>query len=178
MDKLNILIRGKPRSGKSTLIQKLVKLLQEKGEIIGGIYTPEIKEKGRVGFEIIDIMTGDRGILAHINQKDGPKVSRYRVNLLDLGEIGVGGIKSALEKGADYIIIDEIGKMELVSKEFQAVVWEALNLQKVFGTIGQISHPFVTKIYERDDLQVITLSIQNRDQIFEQLSSSIIEKNK
>ena len=170
----NILIRGKPRSGKSTLIQKLVELLKQRGKTIGGIITPEIREAGRrVGFEIIDVMVNDRGILSHINQREGPRISRYRVNLKDLNNIGVGGIKKALEKNVDLIIIDEIGKMELFSKDFQEIIWEALNQQKVLGTIGQISHPFVTKIYERDDLQVITLSIQNRDQIFEQLSSSI-----
>ncbi len=147
--------------------------------IIGGISTPELREGGkRVGFEIVDMMSGERGILAHINQKEGPRISKYRVNLEDLINMGVLGIRGALERKADYIIIDEIGKMELVSKEFQTIVWEALNQQKVLGTIGQISHPFVSKIYERDDLQVIALSIQNRDQIFEQLSSSIIEKNK
>ena len=167
--KLNILIRGKPNVGKSTLIQKLVQLLKQKGKTIGGIITPEIRESNRLGFEIVDMMTGERGILSHINQKEGPRISRYRVNLNDLNNIGVRGIKRALEKKADLIIIDEIGKMELFSKEFQAVVWEALNLQKVLGTIGQISHPFVTKIYQREDLKVITLTSQNRDVMFEEL---------
>ncbi|NVM52567.1 MAG: NTPase [Candidatus Helarchaeota archaeon] len=176
--KLNILIRGKPQSGKSTLIQKLVELLRQMGKTIGGISTPELREgRSRVGFEIVDMMTGERGILSHIDQKEGPRISRYRVNLKDLNDIGVRGIKQALEKNADLIIIDEIGKMELFSKEFQAVIWEALNLQKVLGTIGQISHAFITKIYQREDLKVINLTSQNRDAVFEELSANLQNGN-
>ena len=170
---INILIRGKPRSGKSTLIQKLVKLLKQQGKKIGGIITPEIREKQRLGFEIIDMMTGERGILAHVNQEEGPKISRYRVNLHDLVDIGVKAIRKAIEGNADFIIIDEIGKMELFSEEFKAVVWEALDLQKVLGTIGQISHPFVSKIYGRGDLKVFSLGPQNRDAVFKELKDLI-----
>jgi len=166
---MNILIRGKPGCGKSTLIQKMINLMQQKGMQIGGISTPELREGQRLGFEIVDMMTDERGILAHKNQLDGPRVSQYRVNLNDLENIGVKGIKKALEKNVDFIVIDEIGKMELVSSAFQEVVWEALELQKVLGTIGQISHPFVTKVYNREDLKVYTLTPQNRELIFAEL---------
>jgi nucleoside-triphosphatase len=143
--------------------------MQQKGMQIGGISTPELREGQRLGFEIVDMMTDERGILAHKNQLDGPRVSQYRVNLNDLENIGVKGIKKALEKNVDFIVIDEIGKMELVSSAFQEVVWEALELQKVLGTIGQISHPFVTKVYNREDLKVYTLTPQNRELIFAEL---------
>jgi nucleoside-triphosphatase len=172
---INILIRGKPRSGKSTLIQKLVDLFKQKGENVGGISTPEIRERSRLGFEIVDMMTGERGILAHINQKEGPKVASYRVKLEDLNRIGVQGIKRSIEKNVAVIIIDEIGKMELVSKEFQEMVWEALNSQKVIGTIGQITHPFVTKVYQRNDVKVFDITIQNRELIFNNLKTLFFE---
>jgi len=166
---MNILIQGKPGCGKSTLIQKMIKLMQQKGKQIGGINTPELREGQRLGFEIVDMITGDRGILAHKSQPEGPRVSQYKVNLRDLDNIGVKGIKKALEKKVDFIIIDEIGKMELVSSAFQEIVWEALELQKVFGTIGQISHPFVTKVYNRNDLNLYTLTPQTREQVFAEL---------
>ncbi len=153
-----------------------MKLLTQQGKVIGGISTPEIRQKNRVGFEIVDIMTGKRGILAHINQQTGPWVSRYRVNLHDLKEIGVGAIRKAIDMNADFIIIDEIGKMELVSQDFQAIVWEALDLKKVLGTIGHISAPFITRIYGRNDIKLINLTTQNRDEIYDQLKFILLRK--
>ncbi len=175
---MNVLIRGKPRSGKSTLIQKIITLLEQQGRQVAGISTPEIRERGRLGFEIVDLASGTRGILAHVNQKEGPRVSKYKVNLQDLMEIGVGSIRRAIDANADFIIIDEIGKMELVSKDFQKVVWDALDLGKVLGTIGLITHPFVAQIYERSDLKVVTLTRENREAVFEDLKTFLLNRAK
>ena len=172
MDK-NILITGRPRTGKSTLISKLIEFLKLKGKKIGGILTPEIKEKSRVGFKIIDIGSGKEGILAHVNQKNGPRISKYRVNMDDLENIGVNGIKSAISN-SDIIIIDEIGKMELFSKEFCNVILEAIDEKKVVGTIGyNLSHPIADQIIKRKDIELIVLTIQNRDDMTIYLKNKI-----
>jgi nucleoside-triphosphatase len=175
---INILIRGKPRSGKSTLIQRIITLLEQQGKQVAGISTPEIRERGRIGFEIVDLASGARGTLAHINQKEGPRISKYRVNLQDLMEMGVEAIRRAIDEKVDFIIIDEIGKMELVSKDFQKVVWDALYLGKVIGTIGLITHPFVAQIYERADLKVVTLTRENREGVFEDLKTFLLDRSK
>jgi len=41
----------------------------------------------RVGFKVIDVLTGDKGILSHILQPSGPRVGKYRANLEDLSRI-------------------------------------------------------------------------------------------
>ncbi|TFG05746.1 MAG: DUF2478 domain-containing protein [Promethearchaeota archaeon] len=174
----NILIRGRPRSGKSTLIQRLMQELKNGGKMVGGISTPELREgKSRVGFEIVDIFTGRRGILAHQAQREGAAVGKYRVNLHDLNEVGTYAIDQALERDMEVVIIDEIGKMELVSKQFQAAVWKALDAKKVVGTIGLISHPFVSRVFERSDLEVIDLTPQTREEIYEQVKILVFKKN-
>ncbi|MFX0138157.1 MAG: NTPase [Candidatus Hodarchaeota archaeon] len=170
----NILITGKPRTGKSTLISRLIKLLESKGKRIGGLSTPEIKEKTRLGFKIIDIGLKKEGILAHINQKSGPRVSKYRVKMQDLEEIGVNAIKFAISN-CDYIIIDEIGKMELFSKDFCDEILNALDTKKVLGTIGyKLSHPLANQIKSRDDVKLIVLTIENRDKISKYLEKKLI----
>ncbi|HLE08920.1 MAG TPA: nucleoside-triphosphatase, partial [Thermodesulfobacteriota bacterium] len=52
--KKNILLTGRPRVGKSTLIRKVVERLKEFGyKNIGGFYTLEVRKEGeRAGFSI------------------------------------------------------------------------------------------------------------------------------
>ncbi|MEM5798681.1 MAG: nucleoside-triphosphatase, partial [Candidatus Aenigmatarchaeota archaeon] len=117
---MNILITGRPGCGKSRLLQEIVKELNLK---VGGIVTPEIRKRGeRIGFEIVDIATGKRQLMAGIGIK-GPKVSKYGVNISAI-EFGIKAIERAI-KEAELIVIDEIGKMELCHPDFDAAVRKA-----------------------------------------------------
>lgn len=125
---MNIFITGKPRTGKTTLIQEVVDELDLDA---GGMICPEIREKGRrKGFKIIDIDSGEKGVLAHVDQKEGPKISKYRVNMKDLEEISQSSTESALEE-KEAVIIDEIGKMELYSETFREEIEKALSSDKL-----------------------------------------------
>lgn len=158
---------------------KIKKSLEENDKKVGGLLTPEIREgRSRKGFKIINILNGEEGILAHINQKEGPNISKYRVNLEDLNRIGIDAINEAIKK-CDIIIIDEIGKMELFSESFKDGVDRALNSNKiVLATMGRISHPFVKKIQSREDIEKIILTVENRSQKFEELKSIIFNLTK
>ena len=111
----NILITGMPKSGKSTLLKKIIKKHDKKT----GFVTNEIRENGeRVGFEI-ETHTGQKSVLANINFKTSLKVSKYFVNIKNLDEI----IPKVSEfNGDDLLFIDEIGQMELFSKKFKQLV--------------------------------------------------------
>ena len=74
MSQNNLFVTGPPRSGKSTLVSEVVKEMSIEAE---GISTPDIRKNGkRVGFKLKDIKTGEEGVLAHVDQKEGPRVSR------------------------------------------------------------------------------------------------------
>jgi nucleoside-triphosphatase len=170
----NILITGKPRTGKSTLISKLINLLKSHNKTIGGVATPEIKKRARLGFKIIDLGSGKEGILASVDQKKGPRVSKYRVNMDDLEEIGVNAIMEAIRNN-DFIILDEIGKMELFSQKFCKVILKALDTRKVLGTIGfNLSHPIAKQIKAREDVEIIVLTFENRDEVSKKLEEDLL----
>ena len=62
-----------------------------------------------------------------------------------LDRVGVATLRQAL-KESDLIVIDEIGKMELLSPRFKGVVTEAINSgQKVLDTIMSTPTPLPTK---------------------------------
>ncbi len=149
------------------MLLKAAEQLKEKGYKLGGMISREIREKdNRVGFEIQDCATGKKGRLAHIHQLNGPKMGRYRVNLIDLNTIGVKAIVDAI-RDADIVLIDEIGPMELFSKDFIDAVQKAANNPKpILGTIHyRARHPLVRQMKARDDVKVFELTLENRNQL-------------
>jgi len=171
----NVLITGKPGVGKSTLVARLIEIARSKGFKVGGLSTPEIRVSGRrVGFKLVDIATGDEGILARVGI-EGPTVSKYGVNLDDLRRVGVGAIKRAIME-SDLIVIDEIGKMELFSKEFKQAVLEALDSEKpVVATIGKfLRDPFVKEILSRKDILLFEMTTRNREELLHKISKIVL----
>ncbi len=127
----------------------------------------EIREAGvRVGFSLEDLTTRQVGTLAHVNQKEGPQVGKYRVNLPDIQRIAVSAIKRAIAE-CDVIIIDELGPMELNSMPFILAVEMALATPKpFFGTIHKrASHYLVAAIKSNKAYEILEITAQNRDEI-------------
>ena len=125
----------------------------------------EKRERGvRIGFELLDIYTGQQGWLAHIAQSKGPRVGKYRVNLGDLKKIGASAILNAMGK-TDVIVIDEVGPMELFSPAFKQAVIQALESNKpILGTIHHRARDsLVTNIRRRKDAEVLDVTYENRD---------------
>jgi nucleoside-triphosphatase len=157
-----ILLAGRPGVGKTTVIRQVVDML---GGEAGGFYTEEIRQGGRrVGFKIITL-EGEEGILAHVDIKGAPRVSKYGVNIKDLEEVGVAALRRAIEERR-YVVIDEIGKMELYSQEFRRAVAEALESEKVvLGTVMAGPHGWVDTLKARPQVTVLTVTQGNRDAI-------------
>lgn len=120
----NIFITGPPRSGKSTMVSQII---DELGLNAEGLRTPDIRKNGeRKGFKLVDIKTGEEGILSHLDQQEGPKVSKYRVNMDDL-EFFTKLSLDNISNDCDIVVIDEIGTMELYSDKFKKAVKDRLN---------------------------------------------------
>lgn len=86
---MKIVITGRPGSGKSTLVWRIRSYLEETDRSTGGIITPEIREgSSRRGFEIVDIKSGRRAVLAALDIR-GPRVGRYGVSVEAVDEVAV-----------------------------------------------------------------------------------------
>ena len=173
---LNVFITGRPGVGKTTVLKRAMRLLYEKGYIPGGVFCPEIRSKGRrIGFAIVDVATSARGILAHVRQPVGPRISKYRVNLDDVRGVGVAAISQALER-ADYVVIDEVGPMELFSNEFVEAVKRAVEHRKpVLGVIHwRLQHPVISFIKSRDGTEILTVTEENRDRLHKRVAEKLI----
>lgn len=165
------LISGRPGSGKTTAVRKIVAQLQLAA---GGFYTQELREAGRrQGFELVTL-DGQRGIMAHVDLKGMPRIGKYGVDLEVIDAIGVPAVQRGIQ--AQLLVIDEIGPMEILSRAFREAVREALERDVlVVGTIVQRSTPFTDDIKTRRDVALFELTPQNRETVVQTILASASE---
>lgn len=161
---MNIFITGPPGIGKTSVLNKVKTEIKKIGLVVGGFYCPEIIKNGRrIGFTIIDIETGESGVLASI-KTEGPRIGKYGVNLENIDKIGVKALEKSLEK-ADFIFIDEIAPMELQSQKFREAVKKVIEGEKtVIAVIHQKSKDkLVLSLKNRDHALIFEVTYENRD---------------
>lgn len=171
-----VFLTGDPGCGKTTVLKRTADLLALRGLKIGGMMSGENREKGsRVGFSVVDLITGEKGILADMGQSNGPRVGKYRVNIRDLERIGSGAIQRAIEE-ADVILIDELGPMELHSSRFIESVKAALRAPKhIVGTIHKrASHTLILEVKSSPTVAILEVTSNNREQLPTLIAERII----
>ena len=174
LQKRVFLLTGSPGVGKTTVLMKTVNALKERGCSVGGMISREVREGGtRVGFEILNLNSSERGWLAHVNQVIGQQVGKYRVNMEDLNNIGAKAIMDAAEN-CDVIAIDEIGPMELLSEKFRDAVRKALESRKLVVAVvhWKAQDRLITDAKNMKDAEIFTVTAENR----EKLPTTIAEK--
>jgi nucleoside-triphosphatase THEP1 len=154
-----LLLTGQPGTGKTALIKEALNRTKIRA---GGFYTEEIRTAGvRQGFRIITL-DGQQAILAHVGISSPHQVSRYHVDTDALDRIGVSALHQAVRE-SDLVVIDEIGKMELLSPRFEAAVTQATSSgRKLLGTIMLHPHPFADRIKDHPEVEVLLLTRDNR----------------
>ena len=166
------LLTGKPGTGKTALIKEALAMTKVKG---GGFYTEEIRTGGiRQGFRIVTL-DGQEATLAHVGISSPHQVSKYRVDTDSLNRVGVSALRRAL-KESDLIVIDEIGKMELLSPQFREAVTQAINSgKKVLGTIILNPHPFADEIKRHPEVETLLVTRENRTEVMRKVLNWLAE---
>ena len=162
-----LLLTGRPGTGKTVLIREAMARTQA---AFAGFYTEEIRASGaRRGFRMVTL-DGETAILAHVGISGPHRVGRYGVDTASLERVGVSAlVRAAVE--ADLIVIDEIGKMELISPRFRDAVMQAIDSgKKVLGTIMLQPHPFSDEIKRHPAVEVLLVTRNNRARMRNKIS--------
>ncbi len=175
--KKNILLTGRPRVGKSTLVRRVIERLRELGcAKMGGFYTLEVAQGGnRSGFDI-HTLDGRIGRLARAGLESRFRLGKYGIDMEQFESVAVPALEEAIRLGS-LVVIDEIGFMELKSRRFRERVEEALSSPApVLAAIMRNRFDFPDAIKAREDALLITVTAENRDRLVDEIVERIRER--
>ncbi len=163
---MKILITGRPRIGKTTLLETFINQIPDKQ----GFVTRQILEDDtRVGFELVS-STGDTVTLATRSSTSPTRVASYGVEVAEIDAFAAG-LPPLSDQAVVYV--DEIGQMQLLSSRLKQQISNYLNAQNFFiGTItNDYTDDFIEEILSRNDVVLLTVDADNRDQVVAVLKS-------
>jgi nucleoside-triphosphatase len=160
------LLTGPPGTGKTSLIMEAISGMKGKA---GGFYTEEIRSQGvRQGFRLVTL-AGQSTVLSHTDFQSQYRVGKYGVDVDSLERVGVAALNQAL-KECELVVIDEIGRMELLSAGFREAVDNILNSGKrLLGTIMLNPHPYADAIKRRPQVNLVNVSRDNHQAVLAEL---------
>lgn len=163
----NIFLTGKKRVGKSTLIQNILERLNLP---VGGYITERTIENNKRSYIIKSLYDHSESYpIANIND-----MNCTREIFFDSFDTGIVSILEKSFKNRDIIILDELGFFENDSKKFKHKIYELLDSDKIIlGVIKDYDCKFLNDIRKRDDISLIEVTEENREDVLDELMKII-----
>ena len=166
----HLFLTGEKQVGKSTLLRRLIEAKQLD---CAGFETQCFYLNGeRRGFTLhgrVDMPPYENDCIccARIGeQKAAPVMETFSQN-------GVSILQKSLESAKPYILMDEIGRLESRSEPFCAQVLRTLDGNKrVLGVLQKCSSQLVEQIMHREDVTVLTVTMENREALLAMLKET------
>ncbi|NPV59706.1 MAG: NTPase [Actinobacteria bacterium] len=170
----NILVTGKPGCGKTTLVLRVVEGLTEVGFKAGGFVTEEMRRgRSRIGFRVRDLAGGSE-VLAHVERGGLPRVGRYGVDTEAFERVALRSLRTD-ERDVDLLVVDEIGRMELLSPSFRAFLPSLFDSPlPLLATVHAGGDPFTRGLMAREDVSVLRLSASNREECIRMVREALL----
>jgi nucleoside-triphosphatase len=167
---MRLFLTGNPGVGKTTLIRAITERLED--VTCAGFYTEEKRHRGkRTGFKVVTL-DGREETLASLGGRK-PTVSKYSIHVEEFEKLVLPELDTAIT-AADLYVIDEIGKMELLSRHFRGTIIELLaQPTDLLATIAKRGRGFIEQIKGRTDVEMIEVTRNNRDELPEALARKI-----
>jgi nucleoside-triphosphatase THEP1 len=199
-----ILLTGRRGVGKTTVCQAVAELARRRGYRSGGVITPALYarpepfdftqdrrsrracpadlelgignwELTKVGFEAVDVGTGERWPLAHTDRElGGPQVGPYSFDPTGLAR-ALRVLERAISAGCDLLMVDEIGPLELEQGKGLAPILDLLPVEGPTHTLivvrPALLDPLLLRLRDavrrpcRTGFTVFSVTEENRDEL-------------
>lgn len=163
-----VFLTGRPGIGKTTAVKRIVERLRDAEVSVAGFWTEEVRKDGvREGFDIVTV-DGRRTPLARKGEEGDAKVASYGVFVDHVADVSRRLADDLDDLPADaVVVIDEIGKMELLADAFKGLVEKALDAPpRLVATVKAQKDPFTRDLPDEDDGAVWTeVTKEDRDDV-------------
>lgn len=125
------IISGAQGEGKTTLLNEVISILQKKDIYMAGFCAEGSWKNGqRYGFQLIDIVSGEKKICCTSDFEEGfEQLGRFYFDMNTI-QWGEELLETGVETSASLFVIDEMGKFELKGKVWHNKFISLLNSQK------------------------------------------------
>ena len=155
------ILTGTQGSGKTTFLKNLVEYLRKENILIGGIIANGFWENNvRTGFDLEDILTGEKILLCQTNPTEGwEKFRRFYFNPegFTFGNKVLNPVNIAK---ADIIVIDEVGPFELEGKGWTPAIKSLLKTieKPMIWVVRESLTEDIIAHFKIDDFDVIDIN--------------------
>uniref|UniRef100_A0A7C3MHP5 NTPase n=1 Tax=Dictyoglomus thermophilum TaxID=14 RepID=A0A7C3MHP5_DICTH len=164
---MKIFVTGQPGVGKTTLLKRVDAFCRERNISTCGFVTEEVRDgKFRIGFDMILLKTNERVNFASVYNVTLYRFGKYFVDIDCFEKI----IEDIFSQKGDIFIIDEIGKMEFLSRKFRDKIFEILNSDQ--NIIASLHRDFITAFKKYGKTYYLTP--ETRDLVFKEIKEEII----
>lgn len=166
-----VLITGPPGAGKTTLALAVVEELRGRGEVPAGFTTAEIRRGGRrTGFVVTGLGGLERTLAVRGGQ--GPGVGGYGVDVDAFEEVALLELENGLELG-QTLVIDEIGKMELLSHRFRDLVPRCFEAPCLLATLRADADPLTAQLARRPDVHTVAVQPHRQPEVAREIADLV-----
>ena len=163
----HLFLTGARQVGKSTLLRQLI---EEEGLVCAGFETQAFCLNGeRRGFTLhgrVDLPPYENDCVCCVRVGERRSVPVLPV----FEENGVTILRRSLESAEPFLLMDELGRLERQADGFIRQVFACLDSSKrVLGVLQQCAAPHIQAIAAREDVQVVTVTPENRDALIDLL---------
>lgn len=157
-----LLLTGSPGVGKTTALRRVIDALRR--EPLRGFFTEEIRVGGaRQGFRLVTL-DGEQCVMADVRRPGPPRVGKYGVDVAAIDAVARRVL--APDRAVALFVIDEIGKMECLSRVFVDAVRTLLALeQPLLATVALSGGGLIEEVKRHRGARLMHLTRDNRERL-------------